>query len=188
MGFKAGEPMTSEPVRRLCRLAQWAAAAASATPPGSARKAREGWRAHVAFVPGSEAVKRQAERKRLDHIIVEAGAEWRLPGCSMCIAMNGVSSLRPACGVHQQPQFRGPPRAKSAHDPRQPGDAPPAAPHHRRADRPRTFANERPMPERFTQLTSHVRAAARKHRYRSDHSGALSHHHIARRLGQSRVL
>ncbi|OQW58507.1 MAG: isopropylmalate isomerase [Proteobacteria bacterium HN_bin10] len=40
-------------------------------------------------VPGSEAVKRQAEAEGLDRVFIEAGAEWRLPGCSMCIAMNG---------------------------------------------------------------------------------------------------
>jgi 3-isopropylmalate/(R)-2-methylmalate dehydratase large subunit len=40
-------------------------------------------------VPGSEGVRRQAEAEGLDHIIVEAGGEWRHAGCSMCIAMNG---------------------------------------------------------------------------------------------------
>ncbi|HWE28949.1 MAG TPA: aconitase family protein, partial [Polyangia bacterium] len=40
-------------------------------------------------VPGSVAVKRQAEAEGLDKIFVAAGAEWREPGCSMCIAMNG---------------------------------------------------------------------------------------------------
>ncbi|HXU72372.1 MAG TPA: 3-isopropylmalate dehydratase large subunit [Polyangia bacterium] len=40
-------------------------------------------------VPGSHAVKRQAEAEGLDRIFLEAGAEWREPGCSMCIAMNG---------------------------------------------------------------------------------------------------
>jgi len=40
-------------------------------------------------VPGSQAVKRQAEAEGLDVIFQEAGAEWREPGCSMCIAMNG---------------------------------------------------------------------------------------------------
>jgi 3-isopropylmalate/(R)-2-methylmalate dehydratase large subunit len=40
-------------------------------------------------VPGSKAVKRQAEAEGLDTIFQEAGAEWREPGCSMCIAMNG---------------------------------------------------------------------------------------------------
>jgi 3-isopropylmalate/(R)-2-methylmalate dehydratase large subunit len=40
-------------------------------------------------VPGSAAVKRQAEAEGLDRIFRDAGAEWREPGCSMCIAMNG---------------------------------------------------------------------------------------------------
>jgi 3-isopropylmalate/(R)-2-methylmalate dehydratase large subunit len=40
-------------------------------------------------VPGSEAVKQQAEAEGLHEIFMNAGAEWRLPGCSMCIAMNG---------------------------------------------------------------------------------------------------
>jgi 3-isopropylmalate/(R)-2-methylmalate dehydratase large subunit len=40
-------------------------------------------------VPGSGAVKRQAETEGLDRIFKAAGAEWREPGCSMCIAMNG---------------------------------------------------------------------------------------------------
>jgi 3-isopropylmalate/(R)-2-methylmalate dehydratase large subunit len=40
-------------------------------------------------VPGSQHVKRQAEREGLDHVFRAAGAEWRDAGCSMCIAMNG---------------------------------------------------------------------------------------------------
>jgi 3-isopropylmalate/(R)-2-methylmalate dehydratase large subunit len=40
-------------------------------------------------VPGSEAVRRDAEREGLHHVFTAAGAEWREPGCSMCIAMNG---------------------------------------------------------------------------------------------------
>ncbi|MGK0409501.1 MAG: 3-isopropylmalate/(R)-2-methylmalate dehydratase large subunit [Shewanella psychromarinicola] len=39
-------------------------------------------------VPGSGPVKRQAEAEGLDKIFIEAGFEWRLPGCSMCLAMN----------------------------------------------------------------------------------------------------
>jgi 3-isopropylmalate/(R)-2-methylmalate dehydratase large subunit len=39
-------------------------------------------------VPGSGVVKRQAEEEGLDKIFVEAGFEWREPGCSMCLAMN----------------------------------------------------------------------------------------------------
>lgn len=40
------------------------------------------------IVPGSEQVKAQAEAEGLDVIFKEAGFEWRLPGCSMCLAMN----------------------------------------------------------------------------------------------------
>jgi 3-isopropylmalate/(R)-2-methylmalate dehydratase large subunit len=40
-------------------------------------------------VPGSEAVRHDAEAEGLHHVFTEAGAEWRIPGCSMCIAMNG---------------------------------------------------------------------------------------------------
>jgi len=43
----------------------------------------------VMVVPGSQEVKRQAEAEGLDRIFIEAGAEWRQSGCSMCIAMNG---------------------------------------------------------------------------------------------------
>ncbi len=39
-------------------------------------------------VPGSATVKRLAESEGLDRIFREAGAEWREPGCSMCLAMN----------------------------------------------------------------------------------------------------
>jgi len=39
-------------------------------------------------VPGSGLVKEQAEEEGLDSILIEAGFEWRQPGCSMCLAMN----------------------------------------------------------------------------------------------------
>ena len=39
-------------------------------------------------VPGSGLVKQQAEKEGLDQIFVDAGFEWRNPGCSMCLAMN----------------------------------------------------------------------------------------------------
>jgi 3-isopropylmalate/(R)-2-methylmalate dehydratase large subunit len=51
------------------------------------RKVADGTR--VLVVPGSMPVKRQAEAEGLDLVFKEAGAEWREPGCSMCIAMNG---------------------------------------------------------------------------------------------------
>ncbi len=42
----------------------------------------------VMVVPGSHAVKKQAEEEGLDDIFRAAGADWREPGCSMCLAMN----------------------------------------------------------------------------------------------------
>jgi len=39
-------------------------------------------------VPGSGLIKQQAEKEGLDKILIQAGFEWREPGCSMCLAMN----------------------------------------------------------------------------------------------------
>ncbi|WP_428263907.1 3-isopropylmalate dehydratase large subunit [Haliangium sp.] len=51
------------------------------------RKVKDGTR--VLVVPGSVQVKRAAEAEGLDQVFRAAGADWREPGCSMCIAMNG---------------------------------------------------------------------------------------------------
>ena len=56
------------------------------------KKVATGLRAMV--VPGSHAVKAQAEAEGLDRIFVEAGFDWRQPGCSMCLGMN-PDTLRP---------------------------------------------------------------------------------------------
>jgi len=56
------------------------------------RHVAEGVRALV--VPGSGLVKLQAEAEGLDRILLEAGFEWREPGCSMCLGMN-PDKLRP---------------------------------------------------------------------------------------------
>ena len=40
-------------------------------------------------VPGSESVKAQGEKEGLHEIFAAAGGEWRSPGCSLCVAMNG---------------------------------------------------------------------------------------------------
>lgn len=55
------------------------------------RKVAPGVRALA--VPGSMAVRAQAEAEGLDRIFIEAGFEWRLPGCSMCLAMNDDRAL-----------------------------------------------------------------------------------------------
>src|SRR5713101_5148192 len=51
------------------------------------RKVHPGVR--VMVVPGSQQVKQQAQEEGLDRIFLDAGADWREAGCSMCIAMNG---------------------------------------------------------------------------------------------------
>jgi len=45
-------------------------------------------RVRAMVVPGSAAVKRQAEDEGLDRVFEQAGFEWRLAGCSMCLGMN----------------------------------------------------------------------------------------------------
>jgi 3-isopropylmalate/(R)-2-methylmalate dehydratase large subunit len=53
----------------------------------------------VLVVPGSQQVKRDAEVEGLDRVFREAGAAWREPGCSMCIAMNGDQLQPGQCAV-----------------------------------------------------------------------------------------
>ena len=59
-------------------------------------------------VPGSGLVKQQAEREGLDKIFIEAGFEWREPGCSMCLAMN-ADRLEPGerCASTSNRNFEG---------------------------------------------------------------------------------
>jgi len=59
-------------------------------------------------VPGSGLVKAQAEEEGLDEIFVEAGFEWREPGCSMCLAMN-ADKLEPGerCASTSNRNFEG---------------------------------------------------------------------------------
>jgi 3-isopropylmalate/(R)-2-methylmalate dehydratase large subunit len=59
-------------------------------------------------VPGSGLVKTQAEKEGLDKIFIEAGFEWREPGCSMCLAMN-ADRLEPGerCASTSNRNFEG---------------------------------------------------------------------------------
>ena len=59
-------------------------------------------------VPGSGVVKAQAEREGLDKIFIDAGMEWREPGCSMCLAMN-ADKLAPGerCASTSNRNFEG---------------------------------------------------------------------------------
>jgi len=59
-------------------------------------------------VPGSGLVKEQAESEGLDKVFLEAGFEWREPGCSMCLAMN-ADKLMPGerCASTSNRNFEG---------------------------------------------------------------------------------
>ncbi len=90
MRLEAGKPLAGAPVDVVfigsCtngRLADLRAAAEVLR----GRHVAQGVRMLVA--PGSDAVRREAEAEGLDQVFLAAGAEWRLAGCSMCIAMNG---------------------------------------------------------------------------------------------------
>jgi len=90
MGLKPGAPIAGTPVDWVfigsctnSRMSDLRAAAAIAR----GRKVAPGVRAWV--VPGSETVKREAVAEGLDKLFVDAGFEWREPGCSMCLAANG---------------------------------------------------------------------------------------------------
>ncbi len=90
MGLTAGQTMLGQPVQVVflgsCtngRLSDIEAAAALLR----GRKVAPG--VQFLVVPGSDAIKREAEAKGLDLIFKEAGADWREAGCSMCLGMNG---------------------------------------------------------------------------------------------------
>ena len=89
MDLQPGTPITDIPVDRVfigsctnSRISDLRAAAEVA----KGRKVAETVSAMV--VPGSQAVKRQAEAEGLDEVFREAGFEWREAGCSMCLGMN----------------------------------------------------------------------------------------------------
>ncbi|HWA22164.1 MAG TPA: aconitase family protein, partial [Caulobacterales bacterium] len=89
MDLKPGQSLEGVPVQRVfigsctnARIEDLRAAAAIA----QGRKVAPGVRAMV--VPGSGLVRHQAEEEGLDRVFLEAGFEWREPGCSMCLGMN----------------------------------------------------------------------------------------------------
>ncbi len=90
MGLTAGQPILGQPIEYAflgsCtngRLSDLRAAAGLL----KGRKVARG----VTFlvVPGSQEIKREAEAEGLDRVFIEAGADWRESGCSMCLGMNG---------------------------------------------------------------------------------------------------
>lgn len=90
MGLQANMPIAEIPVDRVfigsctnSRIEDLRAAAAFV----KGRKVADSVK-QVLVVPGSQAVKIEAEAEGLDKVFIQAGMEWREPGCSMCLAMN----------------------------------------------------------------------------------------------------
>ena len=109
MGLTPGTPLAEVPVDKVfigsCtngRIEDLREAAAVA----KGRRVAE--RVQALIVPGSGLVKNQAEEEGLDRIFVEAGFEWREPGCSMCLAMN-ADRLEPGerCASTSNRNFEG---------------------------------------------------------------------------------
>jgi 3-isopropylmalate/(R)-2-methylmalate dehydratase large subunit len=90
MGLSPGRELAGTPVEWVfigsCTNARLSDLRAAAAVLGG-RRVAAGVRAWV--VPGSEDTKRAAEAEGLDEVFRDAGFEWRLPGCSMCLAANG---------------------------------------------------------------------------------------------------
>jgi len=90
MGLMPGEPLKDRPVQVVflgsctnARLSDLRSAA------GVLRGRHIAPGLTMLVVPGSQQVKRQAEAEGLDRVFLDAGAEWRESGCSMCLGMNG---------------------------------------------------------------------------------------------------
>ena len=107
MDLKPGTPITDIAVDRVfigsctnSRISDLRAAAEVA----KGRKVADTVSAMV--VPGSQAVKRQAEAEGLDKVFREAGFDWREAGCSMCLGMN-PDILMPGSTLcqHIEPEF-----------------------------------------------------------------------------------
>jgi 3-isopropylmalate/(R)-2-methylmalate dehydratase large subunit len=109
MGLEAGVPIESIRIDRVfigsCtngRIGDLREAAAVV----EGRKVHDG--VHAMVVPGSAAVKRQAEAEGLDRIFKAAGFEWREAGCSMCLGMNpDILSPGERCASTSNRNFEG---------------------------------------------------------------------------------
>ncbi|WP_456375860.1 3-isopropylmalate dehydratase large subunit [Thiolapillus sp.] len=110
MGLEAGMPVTQIKLDKIfigsctnSRIEDLRAAAEVAR----GRKLAENIR-QALVVPGSGLVKKRAEEEGLDRIFIEAGFEWREPGCSMCLAMN-ADRLEPGerCASTSNRNFEG---------------------------------------------------------------------------------
>jgi len=110
MGLQAGQKITDIPVDKVfigsctnSRIEDLRQAAAVVRGGRQAASVKQ-----VLVVPGSGLIKKQAEEEGLDKIFIDAGFEWRDPGCSMCLAMN-ADRLEPGehCASTSNRNFEG---------------------------------------------------------------------------------
>ena len=109
MGLKPGQALTDIKIDKVfigsctnSRIEDLREAAAVA----KGRKVADG--VHAMVVPGSGLIKIQAEKEGVADILIEAGFDWREPGCSMCLGMN-PDQLKPQerCASTSNRNFRG---------------------------------------------------------------------------------
>ena len=109
MGLKPGQALTDIMIDKVfigsctnSRIEDLREAAAIA----KGRKVADG--VHAMVVPGSGLIKIQAEKEGIADILIEAGFDWREPGCSMCLGMN-PDQLKPKerCASTSNRNFRG---------------------------------------------------------------------------------
>jgi 3-isopropylmalate/(R)-2-methylmalate dehydratase large subunit len=90
MGLEGGKPLLGHPVNVVFIGSCTNSRISDLRTAASLLKGRKvNAKVRVMVVPGSQEVKRQAEAEGLPDVFRAAGCEWREPGCSMCIAMNG---------------------------------------------------------------------------------------------------
>ena len=90
MGLEPGTPLAGDRASTACSSARarTRGSRTCARRPRSSRAQASSTSVRAMVVPGSAAVKRQAEEEGLDRVFSDAGFEWRDAGCSMCLGMN----------------------------------------------------------------------------------------------------
>ena len=112
MDLKAGTPMEEVAIDRVfigsCTNSRIEDLRAAAAIIGKTDNAKVADTVNAMIVPGSGLVKEQAEAEGLDRVFIDAGFEWREPGCSMCLAMN-ADKLAPGerCASTSNRNFEG---------------------------------------------------------------------------------
>ena len=179
MGLEAGKPLVGQPIDVVfvgsCTNARIADLRAAARVLRRAQGRRRRAHARRAGLAGGEAAGRGRGARRASSR--DAGAEWREPGCSMCIAMNGDQlRARPVRGVSTSNRnFEGRQGQGGRTLPRLAADGGRRGGHRpRHRSRARSWrCSRRSSMHPFTTLRRRASSCRRRRRHRSDHPGAL---------------